>query len=872
MNPWGTPPTDGAEPGRRFARRAFATLFLILAAHSLTETARDALFLSRLPVSQLPWMYLLVAIVSILVARATTLMAAHLRHSLLPALLLGSALISCALWTIGGTRSPVFLYVLYLWPGVFSSVIVVEFWRTVSDAYTIVEAKSVFGRLGAGGTAGAVVGAGVAVVVANWFPASALLLAASVCMAGAVGFAFDLDAPRIDSPAAPMPAPRTSPLAIIRRDRYLRGVAACLFLVTITATLADFAFKGILARAVPAADLARVFAAVSLAVNIGTLLLQVTLVGPVIRRLGVTRSLAVLPGALSLAATGLIAAGGLISAIVLRMTDNTVRYSLHRAASDLLYVPLSPAARARTKALIDVLSQRGGQVAGSAGILLLLASGGSYRVLGWGIALLAVTALIIAVRLTQPYLDLFRSTLKTISTDTRLALPGIDVESLTSLVAAFSSEDDGAVLAAMDLAAEQRGIQVIPVVMLFHPSRPVVLRALELFERHGRSGWGWALQRLAQGAQDAQIRAAALAAHAYTQDDAAALRAALNDPDEQLRVTALVGLVAGGWIDSDEAARALSDVLQRASLSGKVSLAAAMRNRPSSLFEATLVQLADTGDLDVRAGAAVAMAESPSVSFLRPLRDMLPESRLREPARQALVVIGTPALDYLSAGMDDDTLSRAIRMHVPRSISRFAAADAMPLLWRRFLVEPDELIRFKILRSIGRLVTEEPAVRPDAAAIAAAIHQVSTIGLRYARWRTALEHRHASTAPSPAEGLLKQMLADKQARATEIIFRLLALNNPSEDFERIYRGLHGSRLDRASGRELLDGVVHASTRDIVLALLEELTDPAQLARLGADAGATGYDETVAAIIEASGGALRIIAMRHAEDAGIMSSL
>jgi hypothetical protein len=165
-------------------------------------------------------------------------------------------------------------------------------------------------------------------------------------------------------------------------------------------------------------------------------------------------------------------------------------------------------------------------------------------------------------------------------------------------------------------------------------------------------------------------------------------------------------------------------------------------------------------------------------------------------------------------------------------------------------------------------------VRPDAAAIAEAIHQVSTTGLRYARWRTALEHGASSSAPSPTAGLLKQMLADKQVRATEVIFRLLALNNPREDFERIYRGLHGSRLDRASGRELLDGVVQASTRDIVLALLEEPADPAQLARLGAvDPGAgRSHDETVAAIIEASSGALRVIAVRHAQNDTIMSTI
>jgi hypothetical protein len=171
-------------------------------------------------------------------------------------------------------------------------------------------------------------------------------------------------------------------------------------------------------------------------------------------------------------------------------------------------------------------------------------------------------------------------------------------------------------------------------------------------------------------------------------------------------------------------------------------------------------------------------------------------------------------------------------------------------------------------------VTEEPAAHPDAGAIADAIHRFSRTGLRYAAWRTALKREAASDAAAPTAAVLKQLLADKQHRAAESIFRLLALGNPREDFERIYRGLHGNRVDRASGRELLDGLVPASTRDIVLALLEDPADPVQLVRLGAPdlLAGLGYDEIVAAIVRASTGALRSVAMRHAEEVAVMTAI
>src|SRR5262245_64058887 len=49
---------------------ATATGFLVLVAHSLLETSRDALFLSNVPVAHLPWMYLVLAFVGVAVSGA----------------------------------------------------------------------------------------------------------------------------------------------------------------------------------------------------------------------------------------------------------------------------------------------------------------------------------------------------------------------------------------------------------------------------------------------------------------------------------------------------------------------------------------------------------------------------------------------------------------------------------------------------------------------------------------------------------------------------------------------------------------------------------------------------------------------------------
>jgi hypothetical protein len=177
------------------------------------------------------------------------------------------------------------------------------------------------------------------------------------------------------------------------------------------------------------------------------------------------------------------------------------------------------------------------------------------------------------------------------------------------------------------------------------------------------------------------------------------------------------------------------------------------------------------------------------------------------------------------------------------------------------------LIQFKILRGIGRLVADSPAARPDPRAIARAIHHISRSGLRFACWRATLTGEPPGHGRSDTEAVLIQLLSDKQARATESIFRLLGLSKPTEDFERIYRGLHGNRIDRASGRELLESAVHPPARAVVLALLDDAADAALLARLAAPDVPLdlSYHETLAAIVRASTGALRSVAAQHAAD-------
>ena len=174
---------------RRETSIAFLTLFGILAGHALLETARDALFLARISASHLAWVYLSIALLSlvIFVLQQRKWETGTNRSSLL-IWLVSSALITLGFWLLLERAGLWILYALYIWSGVFTTVMVVRFWTFLGSRFTIVQAKRVFSFIGVGSILGAVVGTALAGLLTSWLPTRYVLLASStVLMATALG-------------------------------------------------------------------------------------------------------------------------------------------------------------------------------------------------------------------------------------------------------------------------------------------------------------------------------------------------------------------------------------------------------------------------------------------------------------------------------------------------------------------------------------------------------------------------------------------------------------------------------------------------------------------------------------------------------------
>jgi AAA family ATP:ADP antiporter len=654
----------------------------------------------------------------------------------------------------------------------------------------------------------------------------------------------------------------------MRDHPYLTRLSGLVLVSTVAVTLADYVFKSTVAKHVPAADLGEFFATFYMVLNVLALTTQLALMGWLLRVLGLHRALWVLPTLLLLGSAGVVFGGGLVAALALKGADGALRPSLHRTTTELLFLPIPDGLRSRAKPLIDVIGQRGGQALASIFILGELTLHRGDVALALIAALLSIVWIAWALELKPHYLELFRTALRQGSMRDRADLPDLDLASLETLIAGLNSREDAEVVGAMDLLAAEGRERLVPALILYHPSAPVVLRALELFETSGRTDFVPVADRLLAHA-DPELRAAALRARTAAQPDQSVLARAMDDPSPVVRATALVGLVSGGWAPSGSG---LEEAL-KGSPEAQAALARAIRRQPNAAFEDALLSLAEAGSPEVQTLTAEAMAAVKSPRFLPALLSMLGTREARHAVRAAFLEQGDEALRFLDEALGDWSLPHDIRRHIPRTISRFAAGQAAPVLLGHLLPEPAGMVRFRMIRGLGRIATDHPDVRLDAAVLKEATARTLEASFRLVHWRSVLEQgaREDPRRATRGHGLLLELLRDKEVQAVERLFRLLGLQYRSENLRQIHRGLRNTNAKVRSGsRELLENLLEPPLREAVLSLVDDAPAEARLVRAAHyyRASAMDYEAVLVTLLEAASETLQSLAAYHVGELGL----
>ena len=844
----------GEQTLRRSGLAPAVVLFSILVAHAVLETARDALFLSRLGPQRLASAYLAMAgcaVGAVLLVRA--LGVRNARGMLIR--FLGCAGAGTALLAAVIARSSSAVFVLYVWTGFVITLVVPSFWAAIDRMSRIAEAKRVFGRIGAGGVLGAMTGSAIAGALGGAVAAHHLVTVGAVAFALAtVAAAALLPTTSLDDP--PLRPPRAEALSR-RSRRYLHLLVAVGLISTAALTLGDLTFKRVIAERLAADQLATVFGAIYAALNAVGLAIQLVVTPRLLARRGVGATLTVLPVVIIATALGFVLTGALIAVIALKLGDGGLRHSLHRVSSEILYLPVPGTVRDGGKLVADAIGQRGGQAVAAVIALALASLEASARVAGAITAVAAVGWLVATLRARRAYVAQFRSTLQAGEVQHDIAVPRLDADAQRLVSELMSSPNEVEALTALELLARRAQI---PVAAFAHPSQTVVHRALALLEGTLTPELAAALGHL-RGHPDPELRAAALAVSTRDRFDRAVLEAALDDRDARVRAAALVGLAARDGATSPAFAGIAA--LAAGSTEDRLALAKAIAFAPSAPFRPVLYEVLALRELPVMRQVLQVLAHHPELVELDRLLGFLEDARLRADVRRVFVAAGRPGLDRLVAALEDPATPENLRRHLPRTLSRFGSETAAAALVARLARGSDGRSEFKILRALGRMRAERPGLAIERAPVRDYVRRAVADAARYATFGDQLVALRDGT--SPMGELIAELVAEKRRSAVDRAFRGLGILHPRAGLRSVHGALlQGDERRSAAAREIIEAVVGPELRPALLAVVDDPSPDGRRAQLGALAPGpfASYEALLAALLADPSESVRCLVAHH----------
>ena len=277
-----------------------ATSTLIIAQQIASKSLRDALFLVQYPVSMLPVLMIGAAVLSFGVA---ILMGRLMRRAapaqIVPAMFVLSGALYAIEWLASGSFPRAVAVLLYAHTVTFGASAVSGFWSVINERFDPYVAKRVIGTIGAGATLGGLVG-GIAVWQgAARLPLEAMFPALALINALCAVLLYRVSRPANESPTGTQkasPSSQEASASELEATPYLKNIGVFVLLSALGTSLFDYVFKAEAALRYSEGDeLVTFFALFYTLVGAATFVVQNTLVRLSLVRLGLVKTMGVMP-------------------------------------------------------------------------------------------------------------------------------------------------------------------------------------------------------------------------------------------------------------------------------------------------------------------------------------------------------------------------------------------------------------------------------------------------------------------------------------------------------------------------------------------------------------------------------------------------
>jgi len=376
--------------------------FCVLTALMVIRPAREALGMQR-GIEALRWLFMGTVLVTLLVNPVFGWLVSRFRRLVFVAatyLFFAFGLVAFYLLlvltpeSVGQTTGQVF----YVWFSVFNLFTTMLFWALMADRFTLEQSKRLFGAIAVGGTLGAIFGPWLAGQLAEPLGTPALLLVAAGFLVAALGAAWWVARlrPDVAQPGvvreehALIGGSAWQGLQSVVRSPYLLAICGYVLILAVMATFLYFTRLQMVAALGTDVDMrTTMFARIDLITQVTTLVLQAIVTGHLMKRLGVSVTLALLPITAALGFLGLAIVGSLAALIAFEAAFRAVQRGIMRPSRETLFTVVPRADRYKAKAFIDTFVYRTGDVVGAQ-------TEGLLGRLGMGLTALATVALPLA--------------------------------------------------------------------------------------------------------------------------------------------------------------------------------------------------------------------------------------------------------------------------------------------------------------------------------------------------------------------------------------------------------------------------------------------------------------------------------------------
>lgn len=784
----------------------FLYFFLITAPFSIVKPLRDAFYLDILSYKKLPIAYLLTAIIiGFVVAFHSKLQAKIQRHLLLTLSLVFFILTSLLFWWIFPKEWEWIPLAFWIWVNMLV-VLMTQFWITVNDVFNPREAKRMIGFMGSGGILGGIVGYETSGLLAKSKVSNHLLLIACgmffVCIF-IVHYIFVLHRKRqstfdkvkegknrdMSKGEEPLKVGFKDCFNIVRRDSYLKLLAAMVTITWIVSTFIDFQFKGVIDVNISGKDnLTFFFGHFYAALMVFAFFLQLLMTSNIIKRYGIRLTLLLFPLLLLLGSLGIAVFASIVFAIFLKGSDKSLSYSINQSVRELLYIPVSPELKTKAKIFIDIFINRFAKGIGALILMILVLVPIGIRFTSLVSVLFILVWILLNLKVSREYVSIVKNKLeKRWDRADKLITERMDLDYTKLVFDTIESKNRSSVLYAMHLFDLIKLDKLTPELKKIISYKSDEIRA-------------YSLGVLLEAEETTLIP--------ETEDD-------ISEEYLQKEIKEIMSLDVYQEIMKDYVEKVTSREGKEAEIAKmEVAKALGMMNSHSPLTH-TLEDLLHEESPEVSKYAVESAARLKQRDYVPFIVQKLSSLLTREDASTALEKYGQKIVGTLSDYIGDSEVDIELRRELVKVVARIGGQEALDFLTWELAEEKGDLDP-ELIDALDRIRSDNPDFLFQKEIVKRKIaKEVKNYCSDLIGFHWTLTQEKKEQAEKPALQDLTQSLAD--------IFKLLGLIYTHEDIFRAYQNIkEGTKDSTAYAVELLDNTLEKEIRDILLPLIENI--------------------------------------------------